>query len=93
MDSDEIGIKIELQNLGDAQLCREITVNLSTPSGTGKAYGACRSVDSEPPRAGICASKTRMDLKRPYSLTGVAGEHEPAAIRTLVIRLMPPVRA
>jgi hypothetical protein len=32
-------------------------------------------------------------FERSYSLSGAAGEHEPATIRTLVTRLMPPVGA
>jgi hypothetical protein len=32
-------------------------------------------------------------FERSYSLSGAAGEHEPATIRTLVVRLIPPARA
>ena len=31
-------------------------------------------------------------FERSYSLSGAAGEHEPATIRTLVVRLIPPAR-
>ena len=84
-----MGVRIELQNLGDAQLCREITAHVE------HAFSD-RQGDWRVSIAGSRASgKWEMPIegpngfKRSYSL--VAGEHEPATIRTLVTRLMPPV--
>jgi hypothetical protein len=51
------------------------------------ASGACLLPDREWRRAGTCEWKDPMDLKRSYALSADAGEHEPAAIRTLVLKL------
>jgi hypothetical protein len=88
-----MGVTIELQNLGDAQLCREITAHVE------HAFSD-RQGDWRVSIAGSRASETwemriegPNEFERSYSLSGAAGEHEPATIRTLIIRLMPPVRA
>lgn len=43
--------------------------------------------------AGRCVSRDRTDLSCCSSLSAAAGEHEPATIRTLVVRLTPPARS
>jgi len=88
-----MGVRIELQNLGDARLCREITAHVE------HAFSD-RQGDWRVFIAGSRASENwemRVEgpngFERSYSLSGVAGEHEPATIRTLVVRLIPPARA
>jgi len=88
-----MGVKIELQNLGDAQLCREITAHVE------HAFSD-RQGDWRVSIAGSRASENwemRIEgpngFERSYDLSGRAGEHEPATIRALVMQLMPPVRA
>jgi hypothetical protein len=88
-----MGVRIELQNLGDAELCREITAHVE------HAFSD-RQGDWRVSIAGSRASENwemRIEgpngFERSYSLSGVAGEHEPATIRTLVTRLMPAVRS
>ncbi len=88
-----MGVTIELQNLGDAQLCREITVHLE------HAFSGRKGVW----RVWICGSRAadNWDLRvegpngfeRSYSLSGSYGEHEPAAICAIVLRLAPPMQA
>ena len=85
-----MGVTIELQNLGDAQLCRDITAHIE------HAF-ADRRGDWRVSIAGSRASENwemRVEgpngLERSYTLSAVAGEHEPAAIRTLVLKLVPP---
>jgi hypothetical protein len=34
-----------------------------------------------------------MDFERSYALSADGGEHEPAAIRTLVLKLVPPAKS
>ena len=84
-----MGVTIELQNLGDAQLCRDVTAHLEhTFSG--------RQGDWRVSIAGSRASEN-WDLRvggpngfeRSYTLSAAAGEHEPAVIRALVLRLLP----
>jgi hypothetical protein len=83
-----MGVTIELQNLGDAQLCRDITAHLEhTFNG--------RQGDWRVSIAGSRASENwdlRVDgpngFERSYTLSAAAGEHEPAVIRALVLRLL-----
>src|ERR1700758_1049577 len=84
-----MGVTIELQNLGDAQLCRDITAHIE------HAF-ADRRGDWRVSIAGSCASETwemRVEgpngLERSYTLAGSVGEHEPEAIRRLILQLIP----
>ena len=83
-----MGVSIELQNLGDAQLCREITAHIE------HAF-ADRRGDGRVSIAGSRASENwEMRLEGPngfepsYTLAGSIGEHEPDAIRRLVLQLI-----
>ena len=82
-----MGVTIELQNLGDAQLCRDITAHLE------HAFSG-RQGEWRVSIAGSRAAENwdlRVDgpngFERSYTLSAAAGEHEPAAIRMLVLRL------
>ena len=50
-------VAIELQNLGDAQLCREIAASIEHALGDKRESGVCRSPDREPVRIGSCEWK------------------------------------
>jgi hypothetical protein len=88
-----MGVTIELQNLGDAGLCREIAVLLehafSGRQGTWRvSISGSRAADNwdllvEGPEG----------FERTYSLSGSAGEHEPTAICAIVLRIAPPLQA
>ena len=80
---------IELQNLGDVQLCRDITAHIE------HAF-AKRGGDWHVSIAGSRASENwemRVEgpngFERSYTLAGSAGEHEPAVIRRLILQLIP----
>jgi hypothetical protein len=85
-----MGVTIELQNLGDAQLCREITAQVE------HAFGD----RPDAWRVSIAGSRARENwdmriqgprgFERSYSLAGSAGEHQPEAIRRLIGQLLPP---
>jgi hypothetical protein len=84
-----MGLTIELQNLGDAELCRDITAH------TEQAL-ADRRGDWRVSIAGSRASENwemRVEgpngFERSYSLAGSAGEHHPEAIRRLILQLIP----
>ena len=84
-----MGVTIELQNLGDAELCREITALIE------HAF-ADRRGDWRVSIAGSRASENwdmRVEgpkgLERSYTLAGSAGQHEPEAIRKLILQLIP----
>ena len=87
--ADGMGVTIELQNLGDAQLCRDITAQIEHAL-TGRPGDWRVSI------SGSRASENwelRVEgpngFERTYALSAASGEHEPAAIRTLVLRLVP----
>ena len=85
-----MGVSIELQNLGDAQLCREITAQvehaLSDRQGAWRvAIAASRASESWEMRI-----EGPHGFERSYSLAGSAGEHQPEAIRRLIAQLVPP---
>ena len=88
-----MGITIELQNLGDAQLCREITAHVEHAFSDRKGDWRVSIAGSRASENWEMRIEGPNGFERSYSLSGVAGEHEPAAIHTLVMRLMPPVRA
>lgn len=82
-------VAIELQNLGDAQLCKEITASIERA--LGDKHGEWRvSI------AGSRASENwemRVEglncFERTYTLAGAAGEHQPEVIRRLILQLVP----
>lgn len=83
-----MGVTIELQNLGDARLCRDITAHIE------HAF-ADRHSDWRVSIAGSRASENwemRMEgpngFERSYSLAASAGEHRPEAIRRLILQLL-----
>ena len=73
--------------------CAAISLHTrSTHSVVDKANGACLSPDRERLRAGTCEEGPN-GFERSYALSADAGEHEPAAIRALVLKLVPPAMA
>lgn len=85
-----MAVTIELQNLGDAQLSRDITAHIEHAL-TDRQGDWRVSID------GSRASETwemRVEgpngFERSYALSATAGEHDPVVIRTLVLRLVPP---
>jgi hypothetical protein len=84
-----MGVTIELQNLGDAQLSREIVA--SVEHALNDKLGDWRVSIT-----GSHASENwemRVDgpngFERSYTLAGAAGHHEPEAIRRLILQLVP----
>lgn len=85
-----MGVTIELQNLGDARLCHDITACVEHAF-TDKRGEWRMSI------AGSRASENwekRIEgpngFERTYTLSRNAGEHEPEAIRRLIYQLVPP---
>ena len=84
-----MAVTIELQNLGEAQLGRDITAYLEHAF-SGRQGEWCVSI------AGSRAAESwdlRVEgpngLERSYTLSAAAGEHELLVIRALVLRLVP----
>lgn len=84
-----MSVNIELQNLGDADLCREIVARVEhafsdRPGEWWVSIAGSRASENwEMKVAGPNA------FERSYTLSGAAGEHEPDAIRRLILQLVP----
>lgn len=84
-----MGVTIELQNLGDPHVSREIAGSiehaLSDKSGEWRVSiaGSIANEDWEMRVEGPSG------FERSYTLAGAAGEHEPEAIRGLILQLVP----
>ena len=84
-----MGVTIELQNLGDAQLSREIVASiehaLSDKSGEWRvSIAGSRGSENWEMRV-----EGPSGFERSYTLSSVAGQHEPEAIRRLILQLVP----
>ena len=83
-------VTIELHNLGDAQLCREITAQiehaLSERQGTWRvSIAGSRATENWEMRV-----EGPHGFERSYTLASSAGEHQPEAIRRLIAQLVAP---
>lgn len=84
-----MGVTVELQNLGDAQLCQEIVARIE------------HALSDKPGDWRVCIAGSRgsenwemkvegpREFERSYTLAGAAGQHEPDAICSLVLQLVP----
>ena len=85
-----MGVTIELQNLGDAHLSKEISARIE------------HALSEKPGQWRICISGSRESenwemriegangFERSSSLASSSGEHEPEVIGNLVLKLLPP---
>jgi hypothetical protein len=88
-----MGVTIELQNLGDTQLCRDITAHLEHAfSGRPGEWRVSIAGSRAAENWDLCVEGPN-GFERSYALSAGAGEHEPTAIRTLVLKLMPSAMA
>jgi hypothetical protein len=88
-----MGVTIELQNLGDAQLCRDITAYLEHAFSGRQGEWRVSIAGSRVSESWDLRVEGPNGFERSYALLADAGEHEPAAIRTLVLRLVLPAKA
>ena len=84
-----MGMTAELQNLGNAELCRELVARIEHALNE-------KSGEWRVPIAGSRASENwemRIEgpnsFERSYTLASTAGEHEPEAISRLIIQFVP----
>jgi hypothetical protein len=87
-----MGVTSELQNLGDAQLCRDITAHLEHAFSERQGQWRVSIAGSRAAENWELRVEGPNGFERSYTLSAAAGEHEPAAIRTLVLRLVPSAR-
>ena len=83
-----MGVTIELQNLGDAELCREIAVGiehaLSEKTGDWRvSIAGSRATENWDMRV-----EGPNGFERTYTLSGAAGQHGAEAIRKMILQLV-----
>jgi hypothetical protein len=83
-----MGVTVELQNLSDAQLCREIVANIE--HGLTEKAGEWRVsiTGSRATETWDMRVQGPNGFERSYTLSGAAGEHEPEAIRKIILQLV-----
>ena len=84
-----MGVTTELENLGDARLSKEITANIEhalidKPGGWRVTIAGSRASENWEMRV-----EGPNGFERTYTLAAAAGEHEPEAIRRLIVQLVP----
>lgn len=84
---------VELQNLGDTQLSRDITAHLEHAFSGRKGDWRVSIAGSRFSDNWELRVEGPNGWERSYTLSAAAGEHESAVIRALVLKLVPPVRA
>src|SRR5260370_18123233 len=88
-----MGVTIELQNLGDAQVCRDIAADLEHAFSGRQGQWRVSIAGSRATESWDLRVEGPNGFERSYALSADAGEHEPPAIRTLVLKLVPPAPA
>jgi hypothetical protein len=81
-----MGVTIELQNLGDAQLCRDITAYLEHAFSGRQGEWRVSIAGSRAAENWDLRLEGPNGLERSYTLSAAAGEDELSAIRTLVLK-------
>jgi hypothetical protein len=84
-----MGVTIELQNLGDAQLCRDITAHIEHAFADRRGDWRVSIAGSRATENWEMRVEGPNGFERPYTLDDSAGEHEPEMIRRLILQLMP----
>jgi hypothetical protein len=83
-----MGVTIELQNLGDAQLCREIVVSVEHALSDKRGEWRVSITGSRASENWEIRVEGPSGFERSYTLAGAAGEYEPEAIRRLILQLV-----
>lgn len=84
-----MGVTIELQNLGDAQLSREIVASVEHALIDKPGEWRVSIAGSHGSENWEMRVEGPNGFERTYNLAGSTGEHEPEAIRRLVLQLTP----
>lgn len=84
-----MGVAIELQNLGDAQLCREIVAKIEHALSGKRGQWRVSVTGSRASENWEMRVEGPNGCERSYTLAGADGEHEPEAIRRLILQLIP----
>jgi len=83
-----MGVTIELENLGDAQLCREIAVGIEHALNEKTGDWRVSIAGSHASESWGMRDEGPNGFERSYTLSGAAGQHEPEAIRKMILQLV-----
>ena len=84
-----MGVTAELENLGDARLSEEITASIEHALSDKRGDWRVTIAGSRASENWEMRIEGPHGFERTYTLAGAAGEHEPEAIRRLIIQLVP----
>jgi len=84
-----MGVTAELENLGDARLSKEITASIEHALSDKGGDWTVTIAGSRASENWEMRVEGPNGFERTYILAGAAGEHEPEAIRRLIIQLVP----
>jgi hypothetical protein len=84
-----MGVTIELQNVGDAQLSREIVASIEHALSDKPGKWRVSIAGSRGSENWEMRVEGPNGFERSYTLADAAGQHEPEAIRRLVLQLVP----
>jgi hypothetical protein len=84
-----MGVTIDLQNLGDAALCREITAHMEHAFADRRGDWRVSIIGSRASENWEMRVEGPNGFERSYSLTKPAGEDKPEMIRRLISQLLP----
>ena len=85
-----MAVSIDLQNLGDVQLCREITAQVEHVFSDRLGVWRVSITGSRASENWDMRIEGPNGFERSYSLADSAGEHQPELIRRLIAQLVPP---
>ena len=84
-----MGVTVELENLGDAQLCRDIVARVEHAFSDRKDAWQVSIAGSRESESWEMRVAGPNGFERTYTLSRTAGEHTPEAIRRLTLQLLP----
>jgi hypothetical protein len=84
-----MGVTVELHNLGDPQLCREIVARIEHALSEKPGEWRVSIAGSHGSENWEMKVEGPSGFERSYILAGAAGQHEPDAISRLVLQLLP----
>ena len=83
-----MGVTAELQNLRDARLSKEIAASIEHALSDRRGDWRVTIAGSRARENWEMRIEGPNGFERTYTLTGAAGEHEPEAIRRLIVQLV-----
>ena len=84
-----MGVTAELENLGDARLSKQIAASIEHALTDKRGDWRVTIAGSRASENWEMRVEGPNGFERTYTLAGAAGEHEPEAIRRLIIQLTP----